>query len=135
MKAFFADIKETGLVPDRGNEAWGSQLALPTAEQQQPPGRTRSRNSPLPASASAAQMKTPRRRAAPSGRSNCWRDYEAGELAWHYQRPLSAESANGAMLTIYNDEPVDYTNYDGSNARRRAQARQWPGRRQRPESR
>ncbi len=33
MKAFFADIKETGLVPDRGAKAWGSQLALPTEEQ------------------------------------------------------------------------------------------------------
>jgi len=38
MKAFFADIKETGLVPDRGAKAWGSQLALPTEEQ-----RTRQR--------------------------------------------------------------------------------------------
>ena len=34
MKAFFADIKETGLVPDRGKDAWGAQLALPTPEQQ-----------------------------------------------------------------------------------------------------
>ena len=34
MKAFFADIKETGLVPDRGKDAWGSQLTLPTPEQQ-----------------------------------------------------------------------------------------------------
>ena len=34
MKAFFADIKETGLVPDRGKDAWGSQLSLPTPEQQ-----------------------------------------------------------------------------------------------------
>src|SRR6202035_3833816 len=33
MKAFFADIKETGLVPDRGKNAWGSQLALPTPQQ------------------------------------------------------------------------------------------------------
>ena len=27
MEAFFADIKETGLVPDRGSKAWGSLLA------------------------------------------------------------------------------------------------------------
>ena len=33
MKAFFADIKETGLVPDRGVKAWGSKLLLPTPEQ------------------------------------------------------------------------------------------------------
>ena len=33
MKAFFSDIKETGLVPDKGKNAWGSQLALPAPEQ------------------------------------------------------------------------------------------------------
>ena len=31
-------------------------------------------------------------------------------LAWHYQRPLSAK-ANGAKLTIYNDELVDSSTY------------------------
>src|SRR5437870_12406330 len=30
MKAFFADVQETGLVPDRGARAWGTTLALPT---------------------------------------------------------------------------------------------------------
>ena len=35
MKAFFADIKETGLVSDRGANAWGSKLSLPTPEQKQ----------------------------------------------------------------------------------------------------
>jgi len=34
MKAFFADLKETGLVPDRGRNTWGSLLSLPTPEQQ-----------------------------------------------------------------------------------------------------
>ena len=33
MKAFFADIQETGLVPDRGARAWGAKLALPTDAQ------------------------------------------------------------------------------------------------------
>ena len=33
MKAFFADLKETGLVPDRGRNAWGSLLPLPTPDQ------------------------------------------------------------------------------------------------------
>ena len=33
MKAFFADIQETGLVPDRGARAWGATLALPTEAQ------------------------------------------------------------------------------------------------------
>ena len=34
MKAFFADIKETGLVPDRGEDSWGKQLLLPTPSQE-----------------------------------------------------------------------------------------------------
>jgi hypothetical protein len=34
MKAFFADIQETGLVPDRGADAWGKQLLLPTPAQE-----------------------------------------------------------------------------------------------------
>ncbi len=33
MKAFFADIRETGLIPDRGRGAWGEKLSLPTEEQ------------------------------------------------------------------------------------------------------
>jgi hypothetical protein len=41
--------------------------------------------------------------------------YEAGDLAWHAQHPFSADSEHGAVLKIYNDEPVDYTHYDGSN--------------------
>ena len=35
MKAFFADIKETGLVADRGRDAWGSKLRIATPEQEQ----------------------------------------------------------------------------------------------------
>ena len=34
MKAFFADIKETGLVPDRGRDSFGSKLQLPSEEQE-----------------------------------------------------------------------------------------------------
>src|SRR5204862_1118414 len=34
MKAFFADIQETGLVPDRGARAWGAQVQLPSQDQQ-----------------------------------------------------------------------------------------------------
>ena len=37
--------------------------------------------------------------------------YQAGQLDWHYQRPFSAKSANGAKLTIYNDELVDSSYY------------------------
>jgi hypothetical protein len=38
--------------------------------------------------------------------------YDKGDLAWHYQRPLSATAAHGAKLTIYNEEPVD-SNFAG----------------------
>ena len=40
MKAFFADIKETGLVPDQGPKAWGTQLELPTDAAARPPARS-----------------------------------------------------------------------------------------------
>src|SRR6202011_2389773 len=39
--------------------------------------------------------------------------YEAGLLEWRYQRPVSAEATNGAKLTVYNDEPVEVSHYDG----------------------
>ena len=86
MKAFFADIKETGLVPDRGKDAWGSQLALPTPEQQQQLEELKAR-----ARRGARRGWRPRwrrwSRGARRGRSSCWRSYEAGELAW--QHPAS----------------------------------------------
>jgi hypothetical protein len=34
-----------------------------------------------------------------------------GDFAWRYQRPISAAAANGATLTIYNEEPVDAVFY------------------------
>ena len=41
--------------------------------------------------------------------------YEAGELEWKFQHPTSAKSANGAVLTIHNDDLVDMTSYSGAN--------------------
>ncbi|MEO7144026.1 MAG: DUF1553 domain-containing protein, partial [Bryobacteraceae bacterium] len=32
--------------------------------------------------------------------------YNAGKLNWKFQRPISAASANGATLTVYNDRPA-----------------------------
>jgi uncharacterized protein involved in tolerance to divalent cations len=41
--------------------------------------------------------------------------YEAGDLNWRVQRPLTARSENGATLTVYNDQPVDSSfEYRGS---------------------
>jgi Protein of unknown function (DUF1553)/Protein of unknown function (DUF1549)/Planctomycete cytochrome C len=113
MKAFFADIKETGLVPDRGAKAWGSQLALPTHEQEVQQGE-------LQAELGIARAKLASKMASLAPKSAEWEKqllarYEAGDLAWRFQRPISAKSQNGAELKIYNDEPVEFTYYDGSN--------------------
>jgi Protein of unknown function (DUF1553)/Protein of unknown function (DUF1549)/Planctomycete cytochrome C len=112
MKAFFADIKETGLVPDRGKDAWGSQLAMPTAAQQQ-------RQDELKRELAGAKDRIAAKMAAVEPQRAVWEKqilarYDAGELAWHVERPISAEAAHGAVLKIYNDEPIDFTHYDGS---------------------
>ena len=113
MKAFFADIKETGLVPDRGKNAWGSQIALPTPEQQ---ARLDTLNQQLTAARAKldAKMKSLEPARAEWEKQLLAR-FESGDLAWTVQRPTSARSANGAVLTIHNDDPVDFTSYDGGN--------------------
>ena len=113
MESFFADIKETGLVPDRGSKAWGSQLALPTPEQER-------QEAQLTARVAEAKQKLDDQMASLAGERAAWEKqllarYDAGELEWKFQRPFSAKSQNGAVLKIYNDEPVDFTYYDGAN--------------------
>jgi Protein of unknown function (DUF1553)/Protein of unknown function (DUF1549)/Planctomycete cytochrome C len=113
MKAFFADIKETGNVPDRGKNAWGAQLALPSPAQQQQ-SEALQRNLAFARNALADKMKALEPRRAEWEKDILAR-YEAGDLGWRAQHPLTAKSANGAVLTIYNEKNVDYTLYDGSN--------------------
>ncbi|MGD0778832.1 MAG: DUF1549 and DUF1553 domain-containing protein, partial [Candidatus Solibacter sp.] len=113
MKAFFADLKETGLVPDRGKGAWGSQLALPTPEQRQ-------RLDQLTRALEDAKLRLAEKMKSLEPRRAEWEKeilaaYAAGGLAWRVQRPTAAQAANGAVLTIYNDQDVDYTSYDGSS--------------------
>lgn len=98
MKAFFADIRETGLVPDRGKEAWGSQLALPTEEQRVALADLEERLTEVRRKLAA---RTPR---APEGLLD---DVRAGKLAWQFPTPLTAASEKGATLTIYNDELLE----------------------------
>jgi hypothetical protein len=100
MKAFFADIKETGLVPDRGPNAWGSQLALPSPEQ-------KSRRERLAAELASARASL--EAAAPDvTAAELRKRFEAGELSWIPQRnPAAARSTSGAVLTISGAEPVD----------------------------
>src|SRR5205809_1974918 len=81
MKAFFADIKETGLVPDRGAKAWGSVMQLPDAEQ-------KLRMDTIVSRLDAEKKKL---EATPVGDA-AWEkallaSYEAGNLAWKIQRP------------------------------------------------
>ena len=109
MKAFFADIKETGLVSDRGANAWGSKMSLPTPEQKQ-------RLSDLDAQLDAVKKELDAKVNAMAPARAAWEKdilakHDSNDLAWSYQRPLSATSVNGAKLTIYNDEPVDSNFY------------------------
>jgi hypothetical protein len=113
MKAFFADIKETGLVPDRGKEAWGVLMPLPTPEQE---AKLKAVRQDL--EAAKAQLAEKMKSLEP-GRAE-WEKrllarYEAGELAWKNQHPLLAKSANGAVLKIYNNEELDLTLYEGGS--------------------
>ncbi len=106
MKAFFADIKETGLVPDRGRGAWGSKLWLATPEQKR---RLRELNELI----ARAQMELDTKANAMNEQRAAWEQrmlsaYNAGQLAWKFPTPLTAKATNGATLTIYNQELVDY---------------------------
>ena len=89
MKAFFADLKETGLVPDRGKDAWGAQTGAAhagTAEAARPVeadagGRAR---------APGGKMKSLEPRRA-EWEKQILAAYDAGELAWRVQRPTGSE--------------------------------------------
>jgi hypothetical protein len=113
MEAFFADIQETGLVPDKGPKAWGTQLALPSDSQ-------RTRLEQLKRRLGEARWRLEEKAANLAGERAEWEkamlaDYTAGRLAWKRQRPVAATTANGAKLAIYNDEPVESNAYDGSS--------------------
>ncbi len=99
MKAFFADIRETGLVPDRGPNAWGAQLALPTPEQKAQRERIvhdlEDARAKLDAAAPSVSAEDLRKR------------FDAGELSWRQQIPLAARSTSAARLTIHGAEPID----------------------------
>jgi hypothetical protein len=104
LKAFFADIDETGLVPDRGEKAWGTQIALPTDDQ-------RRRLEDLDRRLTDARRKLTPIKSPPDLMARV----NAGEFAWRLQRPIAAAAANGARLTIYNDEPVERTYLAGAS--------------------
>jgi mono/diheme cytochrome c family protein len=113
MKAFFADIRETGLMPDRGREAFAPKLMLPTDEQRQRLDELnrRLREAQRELDEQAGQLKD--RRAEWERRTLT--AHNTGKLDWRYQRPLAARAANGATLKIYNDEPLVVTQYRGGS--------------------
>src|SRR5262245_59795239 len=113
MKAFFADIKETGLVPDRGRAAFGSKLAMPSEEQKRRSDELSGQMARLKSELDekANQLMTRR----PEWGKQILQLYDAGKLAWQFQRPLSAKSAHGTTMTIYNDETLVVTVYRGGS--------------------
>ncbi|MBL8174387.1 MAG: DUF1549 domain-containing protein, partial [Bryobacterales bacterium] len=113
MKAFFADIEETGLVPDRGAKAWGTQLFMPSADQ-------KARKLDLESRIEAARKALDEKSASLSARRAAWEQellarFSAGDLSWKFQRPTSATAKNGAVLKVYNDEPVEMNTYTGAS--------------------
>src|SRR5262245_40371347 len=104
MKAFFADIQETGLVPDRGARAWGAQLALPSDEQKRELARLDAKLAAAKARLDEAAAKLTIEEDARA--SDLWERWRAGELAWTWQLPVAARSLGGATLTIYDSEPI-----------------------------
>ncbi len=113
MKAFYADIKETGLVPDRGRNGWGSKLVMPSEEQ-------RRRFDELSRQYAYLQTELDEKAKALNPRRAEWEKrmlelYTAGGVEWKFQRPLSARSANGTTFVIYNDQPLIVTQYRGGS--------------------
>jgi len=109
LKAFFADVEETGLVPDRGDKAWGTRLELPTPEQKHTRERLDAQIAELKQKLAAFPAPTPDQEKA------LLTKWKAGELAWHFQHPEEAHALHGAVLTVYNDKPVDSVIYAPEN--------------------
>lgn len=99
MKAFFADIDEEGFVYDRGPRAWGVQMRLAGEAKLRELERKKARLEEI-----WCEIED---RAAKLSEEGLLARFEAGEFSWKLQRPLTAKSANGATLTIYNEELVD----------------------------
>jgi hypothetical protein len=108
MKAFFADIKETGLVPDRGSNAWGAKLKLATPEQEKQLAAIQAKIDAVKKQIEARQPQF-----NPETAKQLLAAYDAGVYAWKIQRPLTAKTQNGATLKIYNEEEIDSTPYFG----------------------
>src|SRR5262249_24580897 len=113
MKAFFADVQETGLVRDRGARAWGARLSLPTDAQKQQLADLETKLTA--ARARLDEASTTRVTVEQARELEIFDRWRKGELAWTWQRPIAARSIGGATLTIYDTEPIVSNFYlDGS---------------------
>jgi len=99
MKAFFADIKETGLVPDRGPMAFGSQAELPDEAQILRRDSLRRKIALL--------RQGPQEPPDPAWEAQLLRRFKAGEFNWRFQRRVTATAANGTILKTYDKEEID----------------------------
>ncbi len=104
MKAFFADITETGLVPDFGDKAWGTQVELPTPEQAARRDALNSQIAGVKAEMTAKLQQAPI--GSPQQEQALLKRWEAGELAWNFQHPEAASALHGATLTVHNQKPA-----------------------------
>jgi hypothetical protein len=106
MKAFFADVEETGLLPDRGDKAWGTQVELPTPEQT-------AQREDLDKKIAAAKANLKPIAPGLEDEKRLYAEWQSGALAWKFQRPEAARTSNGATLTVFNDQPVSGQVYTG----------------------
>lgn len=109
MKAFFADIKETGLMPDRGESAFGSKLLLYRPGEKEKLDALTARAEAAKKDLDSAAKKL--MAADPGWEKGVMEERERGALAWVWQKPVSAKSANGSVLKIYEDEQIDSAFY------------------------
>src|SRR6516165_297321 len=87
MKAFFADIKEVGLLRDHGEDAWTT-LSLPSGDQSRQLAKL---DEELKAAQGALGEKTDTLKAQQAAwEAKVLSDFEAGRLKWQYQRPFAA---------------------------------------------
>jgi len=102
MKAFFSDIKERGILPASGPNAWSAKLALPTEEQSR-------RAAQLKAAVDRAEKALEDGTRGLGAEQQAWEQQLLSDvgnrgLMWRFQRPVSATSSNGTQLKIYNEE-------------------------------
>jgi Protein of unknown function (DUF1553)/Protein of unknown function (DUF1549)/Planctomycete cytochrome C len=104
MKAFFADLNETGLARDgngrNGPEAWGAKLMMPTPEEKR-------QVEDLDRRIAAARNALTGKAASLANERRSWEQetldrFSRGDLRWRFQRPV-AMSATAATLTVHDD--------------------------------